>query len=138
MNNLLLVLHGSRIINRDYDSSHFIVPENFNIITFVKPNEIIYERTIKLLVTEFSNKSRNYFQKMNEILIESNLENRVKKIKNLEKEIIVNYLNDEIEKNKSLNEPLTIDEYGNNQFENFLFSMNLYQVNSNSINSKDT
>ena len=135
MENLLILVHGTRHVNRNYADSHFIVPENFNIITFVKPDETITDKTIKLLVTEFSNKSRDYFSKMNNIINEKNLEIRIREIRELEKELVINYLNDEIDKDLSLKKPLVRDEYDETQFDKFLTKMNLYQINSDHINS---
>lgn len=138
MDNFLILTHGTRIVNQSYSDSHFTVPENFNIITFVKPNEVISYKTVKLLVTEFSNSSRDYFSQMNSIINETNLKNRVIQIREFEKRIIINYLFDEIEKDDSLKQPITFDENGISQFEKYLFRMNLYEINSEQIKDLPT
>ena len=138
MENYLLLTHGTRIVNKSYTDSHFTVPEKYNIITFVRPDEIISYKTVKLLVTEFSNSSRDYFLRMNNIIYETNLENRVIQIRDFEKRIIINYLNHEIEKDPSLKQPIFIDKNNESQFEKFLFRMNLYQIDSDKINNLST
>ena len=140
MENYLIISHGSRHINLNYDDSHFKVPDGFNIITITQPNETLWDKTIKIFITEITNLCRTqYYQdKINSIIEEKNLQNRAKECINLENEIIINYIKDKIVQDTSLLNPLSIDDENLNQFERFLFNIGIGQITMDRIINIET
>ena len=124
----VIIAHGSRYINTNYDDSHFEVPENFNIITITQPDETIYDDTIKIFINEIN--KEKYIEEINLLIDEEDIKLRASMARKLEKEILLNYLYEEIDKDPLLKLPLNEED---NQFENFLDNHKLYQINFDQI-----
>jgi hypothetical protein len=127
--NYIIISHGTRFINSNYDDSHFQVPDGFNIITITQPNQTLWPKTIKIFITEMTHPLRKqYYQnKLNNIIEERNLPKRAKKCRRLEREIIINYIEDKIKQDKTLYKPLKVDKENKNQFERFLSDIGINQ-----------
>ena len=133
--NYIIISHGARYINSNYDDSHFQVPDGFNIITITQPDKFLWSKTIKIFINEITHPIRKqYYQiKLNNIIDEKNLPKRAKKCKRLEREIIINYIEDEIKQDETLYKPLQVDEENFNQFERFLSNIGINQLNTDRI-----
>ena len=56
MSNYLLVSHGSRInVDDSFENSHFIVPDDFNIITFHEPGKKLYNKLGIIIQSQLPN-----------------------------------------------------------------------------------
>ena len=97
MSNYLLVSHGRRInVDDNFEKSHFIVPDDFNIITFHEPGKKLYNKLGFII----QNQLPDYADK---IISKSNSKDRQRELSKIENEMISNYISDEL-KNISIKE----------------------------------
>ncbi len=93
MSDYLLVSHGLRInIDNDFDKSHFIVPENFNLITFHTPGEKLFNK-LGFIIQEYL---PTYYKNITDTFI-LHIKERREKLNLIENQMIIEYIYKKLE-----------------------------------------